>query len=167
MTSATSSAPASQPGRGELPHRLGGLADSCGSFMWVFVWAIECGEPAGCSRWWSQARSQEFAMNPIHRSRLVRRVAGVLAGLAALLTSLTTGGSASASQLRADPPWSVTHPKLPVDLPPLPAAYFKHPPLPDPARVHATLAVGISGWQITLIAVGGAVLAAATVAVLW
>ena len=105
-------------------------------------------------------------MNPSHRSRVIRRVAGVLAGLAALLASLTTGLSASASQLRPDPPWSVTHPALFVDLPPLPPGYFKHPPPPDPVRLHATLAVVMTGWQITLIAVGVAVPAAPAVALL-
>jgi hypothetical protein len=106
-------------------------------------------------------------MNPLHRSRLIRRVAGVLAGLAALLAFLTTGPGASASQLRADPPWSVTHPGLFVDLPPLPPGYFKHPPPPDPVRLHATLAAGMPGWQITLIAFSTAVLAAAVALLLW
>jgi hypothetical protein len=98
-------------------------------------------------------------MNPIYRSHLIRRLAGVLAGLATLLASATTGSAAFASQLRPDPPWWVTHPALPVRLPPLPPGYFKHPPLPDPARVHASLAGGMPGWQITVIAVGAAVLA--------
>jgi hypothetical protein len=37
--------------------------------------------------------------------------------------------------------------------PPLPPGWNKHPQLPDPARVHAALAGGIPGWQLTLMAV--------------
>jgi hypothetical protein len=37
--------------------------------------------------------------------------------------------------------------------PPLSPGWNKHPPLPDPARVHAALAHGIPGWQLTLMAV--------------
>jgi hypothetical protein len=100
-------------------------------------------------------------MNPIHPSHLICRVAGVLAGMAALLASLTTGPAAFAAQLRPDPPWWITHLRPPVHLPP-PPGYFKHPP-PDPARVHSTLAGGMPGWQITLIAVGAAVLASTAI----
>lgn len=42
-----------------------------------------------------------------------------------------------------------------------PAARLEpHPPLPGPAHVHAALAGGVPGWQITLITAGAAVLAA-------
>jgi len=102
-------------------------------------------------------------MNPIHPSHLIRRVAGVLAGLAALLVSLTTRPAAFASQLRPDPPWWITHLRPLVHLPPPPPGYFKHPPLPDPASVHPTLAGGMPSWQITLIAVGAAVLASTAI----
>ena len=37
--------------------------------------------------------------------------------------------------------------------PPLPPGWNKHTRLPDPARVHAALAGGIPGWQLTLMAV--------------
>jgi hypothetical protein len=104
-------------------------------------------------------------MKPIRPSHFIRRVAGVLAGLAALLTFITTGPAASASLLRPDPPWWLKRLALPPHLPPAPPGYFKHPPLPYPARAHVTIAGGIPGWQITLIAATAA-LAAATVAIL-
>lgn len=43
-------------------------------------------------------------MNPTHRSYRTRRVAGVLAGLTALLTPITSGPAAFGPPLRADPP---------------------------------------------------------------
>jgi hypothetical protein len=58
------------------------------------------------------------------------------------------------------------HPPLPqhstaVHLPPGWPGYLKHPPAPDPARVHTAMTTALNGWQITLIAVGAALLAAA------
>jgi hypothetical protein len=59
------------------------------------------------------------------------------------------------------------HPPLPqhstatVHLPPGWSGYLKHPPVPDPARVHTAMTTALNGWQITLIAVGAALLAAA------
>jgi hypothetical protein len=91
-------------------------------------------------------------MNPIRRFRLIRRVAGVLAGLAALLASITTGPADFAAQLRPDPPGWLKRAPVPVHLPPLPPGWNKHPPLPGPAHVHAALVGGMPGWQITLIA---------------
>src|SRR5262245_10454633 len=85
-------------------------------------------------------------MKPIRSSQLTRRLAGVLAGVTALLASPASGPPTFAAQLRPDrpdPPWWITH----------------HPPLPDPARVHASLAGGMPGWLITVIAVGAAVIA--------
>jgi hypothetical protein len=49
--------------------------------------------------------------------------------------------------------------------PPLPPGWNKHPPLPDPARVHAALAGGIPGWQLTLMAVTIVLLVATVVAI--
>jgi hypothetical protein len=49
--------------------------------------------------------------------------------------------------------------------PPLPPGWNKHPRLPDPARVHAALAGGIPGWQLTLMAVTIALLVATLVAI--
>src|SRR5262249_4146476 len=48
---------------------------------------------------------------------------------------------------------------------PPPSGWNKHPPLPDPARVHAALAGGIPGWQLTLMAVTIVLLAATLVAI--
>ena len=49
--------------------------------------------------------------------------------------------------------------------PPLPPGWNKPPPLPDPARIHAALAGGIPGWQLTLMAVTIVLLAATLVAI--
>jgi hypothetical protein len=98
-------------------------------------------------------------MNPVRRSHLIRRAAGVLTGLAALLTPITTASAASASPLRADPPGWFQRMPAPARLPPLPPGLNKHPPLPAPAHVHAVLAGGMPGWQITLIAAGAVILA--------
>jgi hypothetical protein len=80
-------------------------------------------------------------MNPI------RRVAEVLAGLAgALLAFAVAAPAAFASGPR-----------------PVPPGWNKHPALP--AHFHTVVVGGMPGWQITLIAIGAALLAA-TVAVL-
>lgn len=101
-------------------------------------------------------------MNWIHRRHRLRRSTGILAGLAgALLASVTAAPAALAS---ASPDWA--DPVVPPDnLPPLPG-WDKHPSLPDPARAHAALAGGMPAWQITLIAVGAAILAAAVAVLL-
>jgi hypothetical protein len=98
-------------------------------------------------------------MNPTHRSHLIRRVAGVLAGLAAVLAPAMIGPAAFASPLRADPPGWLQRLSIPVRLPPLPPGWDKHPPLPGPAHVRAALSGGTPGWQITLIAVAAAAVA--------
>ena len=104
---------------------------------------------------------KEVIMNPI---RAIRRSAGTLAWLASvLLASAVTAPAALASPLRPDPPWWLTHRALPVHLPPVRPDFSKHPPLPHHAHVHAALAGGMPGWQITLITVGAAVLAAAAI----
>ena len=90
-------------------------------------------------------------MNPIH-CLLIRRVAGVLTGLAAPPAPITTGPAAVASQLRPDPPGWLKRAPGPVHLLPLPPGWNNHPPLPSPAPAHAALATGMPGWQITLIA---------------
>ena len=103
-------------------------------------------------------------MNPIYpRSHLIRRVVGVLGGLATLLASVSTGPAAFASQLRPDPPWWVTHRAPAGHLLPPPPGYFKHWPLPHPARGHASLTGGMPGWQIAVIALGAAILAATAI----
>ena len=80
-------------------------------------------------------------MNPI------RRVAEVLAGLAVAWLAFS-----------AAPPAAFASVPRPV-----PPGWNKHPPLPAP--FHTLVVGGMPGWQITLIAVGAALLAA-TVAVL-
>src|SRR5262249_30322581 len=49
--------------------------------------------------------------------------------------------------------------------PPLPPGWNKHPQPSHPARVHAALAGGIPGWQLTLMAVTILLLAATLVAI--
>jgi hypothetical protein len=108
---------------------------------------------------------QEAVMNPIRHSHLIRRVTGPLAGLTALLPSITTGPAALAALLLPDPPGWLNRLAVPPNFPPAPAGWDKHPPLPGPAHVHAALAGGMAGWQITLI-VGGATVLAAVLAVI-
>jgi hypothetical protein len=104
-------------------------------------------------------------MNPIRHSRLIRRVAGLLVGLAALLAPVTTGPAALAAQLRPDPPGWLNRLQAGLPFPPAPADWDKHPPLPGHAQVHGALAGGMAGWQIALIA-GAATILAAVLAVI-
>jgi hypothetical protein len=83
-------------------------------------------------------------MNP------VRRLAAALAGLAGALLAVA-----------AVAPVALARP-----FPPRPPGWDKHPPLPPrPAGIHIVVVGGMPGWQIALIAVGAALLAA-TAAVL-
>jgi hypothetical protein len=95
-------------------------------------------------------------MNPI---RHIRRIAAASAALAGALLAFAV--AAPAAFAGPGPP-------------PLPAGWNKHPPLdghlppfrvPVRAPVHTVLIGGMPGWQIALIALGAALLAA-TVAVL-
>lgn len=114
---------------------------------------------------------QEIGMS---RIRHIRRLAGVLAGLAgAVLAFAVAAPAALASQLRPDPPWWLRHWALPAHLPPGPPGLVKHPlppgrvggPVPVyPVPAH-TAGTGGTSWQIALIAAGAA-LAVATVLVL-
>jgi GrpB-like predicted nucleotidyltransferase (UPF0157 family) len=62
-----------------------------------------------------------FALSPVRRSRPIRRVAGVLTGLAATLAPIITAAAALASPLRPDPPgWLTKRAPVLVRLPPLP-----------------------------------------------
>ena len=90
-------------------------------------------------------------MNPI---RHLRRMAGVLAGLASAWLGLAMAAPAA---------FAVTHPT------PGPAGYVTPGapgyPVPQPgpalpAQVHAVVVGGMPGWQITLIAMGAALFAA-------
>jgi hypothetical protein len=80
-------------------------------------------------------------MSPI---RHIRRIAGVLAGLAAALVAF--GATPALATLAPEPGGHADTPMPPV-------------------QVHTIVAGGMPGWQITLIAIGAALLAA-TVAVL-
>jgi hypothetical protein len=105
----------------------------------------------------SRYEPKEVVMNPI---RHIRRLAGVLAGLAGAWLGLAVAAPAA---FAAGSPT------------PGPAGYITpgaeppgwHPPHPGPFRipVHTIVSGGMPGWQIALIAAGAA-LAAATVAVL-
>jgi hypothetical protein len=76
-------------------------------------------------------------MNRIHH---IRRLAGVLAGLAAAMAAVL-----------ASAPDAFARPYPPPGLPVAPAV---------PAHTHAVVTVGMSGWQIALIAIGAAILGA-------
>jgi hypothetical protein len=80
------------------------------------------------------------------RIRHVRRLAAALAGLAGILLALAEAAPA----VLADP--GPPHP---------PPGWYKHPPLP--AHIQAVATGGMPGWQITLIAVAAALLAALAV----
>ena len=84
---------------------------------------------------------KEILMNPI---RCVRRLAGVLAGLACALVALAVAAPAS---IASAPPPGIS-PATPVVAPAAPAIN------------QTVVAGGMPGWQIAAIAVGAAVLAA-------
>ena len=78
-------------------------------------------------------------MNPI------RRLTAALAGLAGALLASAAAAPAALAQ----------------PFPPRPPGWDKHPPVPPPrAGIHTVAAGGMPGWQIALIAVGAALLAA-------
>jgi hypothetical protein len=105
-------------------------------------------------------------MNPI---RHIRRVAGVLAGLACAWLGLAAAAPA-AFAIGPPPPVGPggyiipsAEPPIREPHPPLPPGHFVGPVYKPP--VHTVVAGGMPGWQIALIALGAALLAA-TVAVL-
>jgi hypothetical protein len=87
---------------------------------------------------------QEVAMN---RIQTIRRLAGILTGLAGALLALTAA-SPAALAVRVPPPGGG-------------AGTVQAPP-----QVHTIVTGGMPGWQITLIAVAAAVVAAAVAVVL-
>jgi hypothetical protein len=114
-------------------------------------------------------------MNLIHR---IRRLAGVVAGLACVLLGIAAAapaafavssrGPAGSAVIASQPPPPGFYPCSPF----CPALLTRHPVLPsahvmDPALypVRTVVVGGMPGWQIALIAIGAA-LAAAAVAVL-
>jgi hypothetical protein len=79
----------------------------------------------------------------------IRRLAAILAGLAGALLAV----AAVAPAALADP------------FPPRPPGWDKHPQLPPPgAGIHVVVVGGMPGWQIALIAIGAALLAATAAA---
>jgi hypothetical protein len=80
-------------------------------------------------------------MNRIHYRHHVRRIAAVLGGLAASVLVALTGATAA-----------LAYPVPPQGGPAGPA---------QPPRVHTIVTGGMPGWQIALIAIGAAILAAA------
>jgi hypothetical protein len=111
-------------------------------------------------------------MNPI---RHVRRLAAALAGLAGALLALAAAAPVAFARPGPPRPWQLAH----ASLHPLPPGWNKHPPLPSRGYYvhyvahHGAIHVpgrtvvigGMPGWQIALIAIGAALLAA-TAAVL-
>ena len=94
-------------------------------------------------------------MNPIHR---IRRTAGALVGLVGLACAcLGLAVAAPAAFARTLPPFGVSGAVTTPAAPPV--------RVPVPVPVHTVVVGGMAGWQITLIAVGAA-LVAATIAVL-
>jgi hypothetical protein len=84
----------------------------------------------------------------MNRIRRIRRIAGALA-----FACIVLAVAAPAAFARTNPPF--------VDSPGVTAP----PPTPAPVQVHTVIVSGMAGWQIALIAVGAA-LVAATIAVL-
>ena len=84
-------------------------------------------------------------MNPIRR---IRRIAGILAGLACAWLGLAVAAPAAFA----------------MPLPPGGSGGGATTPAPPPVQVHTVVMGGMTGWQIALIAIGAALLAA-TIAV--
>lgn len=135
-------------------------------------------------------------MNIIRRIRRIRRIAGVLTGLACAWLGLAAAAPAAFAAMSVPPPsggsaaltlgpersgWN-KHPPLPgqgaaavaehhesrTDGLPAPLAAHIHQLVhqaPGPVPVHTVVVGGMPGWQIALIAIGAALLAA-TIAVL-
>jgi hypothetical protein len=110
-----------------------------------------------------------------HIRRLVRILAGLagafvafgVAAPAAFARVLPVPGPASQFEPLQDPPGYVGDPYIgtaPV-APVTPAPYHTSAPVHTPAPAHVAVTIGMPGWQIALIAVGAAILAA-TLAVL-
>jgi hypothetical protein len=98
-------------------------------------------------------------MNPIGH---IRHIAAVLAGLAAGLVAFATPAFASVPD-----PGGGYRPVFARPVPPLGTGFRPSAPVPASVRTvtHTVVMGGMPGWQIALIAVGAALLAA-TVAVL-
>jgi hypothetical protein len=111
---------------------------------------------------------QEIVMNRTRHLRPVRRLATILAGLAAALLATATAAPAAFATRFPPPGIPASAPPAapaPEHLPPLPPGWNKHPPLGHvvgpiyKVPVHAVIAGGMPGWQIALITAGAALLA--------
>jgi hypothetical protein len=110
----------------------------------------------------------------MNRFHIIGRLAAILAGLAGALVAFWAATASAASAAVVAPVGGDPHGHLglpyhrsglpyhhpgPARPPPGPPGWNKHPPLP--VQAHALVNGGMPGWQITLIAVGAALLAAA------
>jgi hypothetical protein len=86
----------------------------------------------------------KLIMRDFHR---IRRLGGVLAGLAGCVAAFVITAPGAFAQL----------------LPPEPAG---DAPAPPPVQVHVVTAGGMPGWQITLIVIGAALVSAAAAVLL-
>jgi hypothetical protein len=93
-------------------------------------------------------------MNPI---RHLRHVAGVLAGLACAWLGLAIAAPAALASGRKPSPPTWDHKPIP-----LPPGHIHRPVHQVPVPVHTAVIGGMPGWQIALIAIGAALLAATT-----
>jgi len=100
------------------------------------------------------------------RFHVFGRLAVLVAGLAGVLLVFCAGWVSAAVAgvtvpLGGDPRRYLSLASLPAR----PPGWNKHPPLLDPARVHAALAGGIPGWQVSLMAITVVLLVATLVAI--
>jgi len=97
-------------------------------------------------------------MTRIHVIRAIRRMACTLAGLAGALLALSaTSPAAYAYRMPPTGGAGATTPATPQ-----PPGWNKHPPVSAlHATAHTVVTAGMPGWQIALIAIASAVLAAA------
>lgn len=104
-------------------------------------------------------------MKPI---RIIRRLTAALAGLACAWLGLAVAAPAAFAAVSVPPPSGGS---ARITLSPEPPGWNKHPPLPvlgpkgarypSVSHVHTVVVGGMPGWQIAVIAIGTALLAAA------
>jgi hypothetical protein len=100
------------------------------------------------------------------RFHILGRLAVLVAGLAGVLPVLCAGGVSAAVAGGTVPPGGDPPRHLSLaSLPARPPGWTHHPPLADPARVHAALAGGVPLWQVSLMAVTVVLLVATLVAI--
>jgi hypothetical protein len=131
--------------------------------MWVLVWAVACGEHPHRGQQWNRLRLNRAAVGSDHKETVMNPICA-LGRLARILAGPVVAAPTALATPRPRPSGWNKHPPLPATTQPAlryPPGWNKHPPLPDPARLHAALAGGMPGWQITLLA--AAVLTAAAV----